>query len=177
MEWLKKIDRGQAILEKWIISWSIIGMTLVLLANVISRSLFGNSLTFAEEVGQFFLILVTFVGLSYCARNGRHLKMTALVEMLPFRLRKYLVIFVTFSTSILLFFLTYYGLKYTLFLYDIDRVTPALRLPLYIIILFVPLGLFFGAIQYAYEGFLNIRYKNHMIDGTLEIPSGNKEAD
>ncbi|UOQ44170.1 TRAP transporter small permease [Halobacillus salinarum] len=176
MEWLKKWDRGQTLVEKWIISWSIIGMTVVLLANVIARSFLGNSLTYAEEVGQFFLILVTFVGLSYCARNGRHLKMTAFVEMLPFRFRKYLVIFTTFSTSGLLFFLTYYGVRYTWFLYDVERVTPALRFPLYLIMLFVPLGLFFGAVQYAYEGYLNIRYANRMIDGTLAIFPEEKEG-
>ncbi|WP_181349041.1 TRAP transporter small permease [Thalassobacillus sp. CUG 92003] len=168
MRWLQKVDHIQSLLEKWIISWSVIGMTVVLIGNVIARSLLGDSWTFAEEVGQFFIVLVTFVGLSYCARRGRHLKMTAIVEMLPFKVRKGLVIVITISTSILLFYLSFLAIQYTWLLYDMGRVTPALRVPLYLVTLFVPLGFFFGGIQYLREGWLNIKYKQAVIDGTQD---------
>lgn len=167
MHWLKRIDQLIMRVEKWMISWSIIGMTVILLANVVARSIFNNSLSFAEEVGQFFIILVTFIGVSYCARWGRHLKMTALAELLPYKVRKGIFILITITTSILMFYLSYLGVRYVGQLFMFERMTPALRLPMYLIILFVPIGFFFGGIQYLHECYLNIRYKE-MIDGTQD---------
>lgn len=165
MGWLRKLNQFQAIIERWIISISIIGMTIVLLGNVAARSIFNNSWTFAEEVGQFFIIIVTFIGLSYCARQGRHLKMTAIVEFLPVKVRKGIVLLITSSTAILLFYLCYLSIDYVITLYTLDRVTPALRIPLYIIHLFIPLGFLFAGIQYVTELGLNLKHKE-IIDGT-----------
>lgn len=147
----------------------------MLLANVVARSLFNSSLSFAEEVGQFFIILVTFVGVSYCARWGRHLKMTALVELLPFRVRKILVLFVTLTTSLLMFYLAYLGVQYVWQLYTFERVTPALRIPMYVIIVFVPIGFLFGGIQYIHEFVLNVR-SNDIIDGTKQSKVDKEET-
>jgi hypothetical protein len=51
--------------------------------NVIGRFVFGRSLYFAEEVNQFLIILITFAGIGYAARNGRHIRMSAFYDMLP----------------------------------------------------------------------------------------------
>ncbi|MBU6081911.1 MULTISPECIES: TRAP transporter small permease [Allobacillus] len=181
MNWLRKIDRIQAKVEGWMISYALIAITLVLLGNVIARSVFNNSWTFAEEVGQFLIILITFVGLSFCARWGRHLKMTAIVEFLPYKVRKALVIFVTIFTSILLFYLSYLSIEYVLILMETGRTTPALQVPYYLVSIFIPLGFFFAGIQYAMEAVLNIRHKE-LIDGTqdpilTEIKRRRKQGD
>ena len=167
MNWLRRIDRFQAKVESWMISFAMIAITLVLLGNVVARSVFNNSWTFAEEVGQFVIILITFVGLSFCARWGRHLKMTAIVEFLPHKVRKAIVIFATIFTSILLFFLCYLSINYVLILIETGRTTPALQIPYYIFSLFIPLGFFFAGIQYAMEAILNIKHKE-LIDGTQD---------
>ncbi|MBR7552655.1 TRAP transporter small permease [Allobacillus sp. GCM10007491] len=167
MNWLRKMDRIQAKVEGWMISYALIAITLVLLGNVIARSVFNNSWTFAEEVGQFLIILITFVGLSFCARWGRHLKMTAIVEFLPYKVRKALVIFVTIFTSILLFYLSYLSVQYVFILMETGRTTPALQVPYYLVSIFIPLGFFFAGIQYAMEAVLNIRNKE-LIDGTQD---------
>ncbi len=176
MNLFRRIDKIQAGIEKWIITSAIFGMTIILLANVFARML-GNSLTFAEEVGQFFIIIVTFIGLSYCARRGRHLKMTAIVEFLPFKIRKILVLIITFTTSLLLFYLCYISLDYTITLYQLGRVTAALRFPVYLITLFIPIGFLFSGLQYLRECWLNYKYKDEMIDGTEDPQWGRKEAD
>lgn len=176
MNWLKKLNKVQATIEKWIISLSIIGMTIVLLGNVAARSIFNNSWTFAEEIGQFFIIIVTFIGLSYCARQGRHLKMSAIVEFLPLKVRKGIVLLITSSTALLLFYLCYVSIDYAMTLYTLDRVTPALRIPLYLIHLFIPLGFFFAGIQYLMELRLNIKHKE-IIDGTADPDLEKKGGD
>lgn len=167
MNWLRSLNGALAKIERFIISVSIIGMTIILLGNVAARSIFNNSWTFAEEVGQFFIIIVTFVGLSYCARQGRHLKMTAIVEFLPIKVRKGIVLLITSSTALLLFYLCYLSIDYVLTLYTLERVTPALRVPLYLIHLFIPLGFLFAGIQYLTELRLNIKHEE-IIDGTAD---------
>lgn len=176
MSWLRKINNFQAIIERWIISVSIIGMTVILLGNVAARSIFNNSWTFAEELGQFFIIIVTFIGLSYCARQGRHLKMTAIVEFLPVKIRKGIVLLITASTALLLFYLCYLSIDYVMTLYTLERVTPALRIPLYIIHIFIPVGFLFAGLQYVTELRLNLKHKE-IIDGTEDpdLEGGNKK--
>ncbi|WP_175559219.1 TRAP transporter small permease [Sediminibacillus albus] len=176
MNLFRKLDKIQAGIERWIIICAIFGMTLILLANVFARTI-GNSLTFAEELGQFFIIIVTFIGLSYCARRGRHLKMTAIVEFLPFKVRKILVLIITATTSLLLFYLFYLSADYTITLYQLGRVTAALRFPVYLITLFIPIGFFFSGVQYLREFWLNYRYKDEMIDGTEDPTWKREEAD
>ena len=69
--------------EEAILSGGILVIAFLTIANVFCRTFLGFSLAFAEEVSQFLIILVTFVGLSYGAAQGRHIRMTALYDELP----------------------------------------------------------------------------------------------
>ena len=94
MNALLKIDKGISYLEKVIMIIAIIVMASVLFANVVGRIVFHHSLTFAEELGTMGTVYVTFVGLSYCARVGEHIAMTAIFDALKGKARKVLMIII-----------------------------------------------------------------------------------
>lgn len=143
--------------EELILAWGIIFMAALTVLNVFSRSLFGNSLAFAEELSQFLIILVTFVGLSFGASRGRHIRMTAIYDQLSDRWRKGLMVLIATTTSLLMFALAVYAVDYVLTVQELGTVSPALRVPLYLIYLAAPLGFVLSGIQYALTAIQNLR--------------------
>ena len=82
LEWIKKLDRFVMKLETYILSWAIILISIMVVGNVISRAL-GRGWPFAAEVSQFAVIIATFMGISYAARKGRHIRMSAFFDLAP----------------------------------------------------------------------------------------------
>ncbi len=83
MKYFSLLDTLCERFERFAVSWSIIVMAFVAIANVLSRNLLNHSFTWAEEVTQFTIVWVTFVGMSHAARNGAHIRMSALSDKGP----------------------------------------------------------------------------------------------
>jgi TRAP-type C4-dicarboxylate transport system permease small subunit len=145
--------------EEAILSWGVISMAVITIGNVLSRKFFNHSWSFSEEVSQFILVIITFMGVSYAARKGRHIRMTALCEMMPQKVQKAMILIVAFLTMIILFYLCYHSALYVMKIKAYGRVTPALRIPFYLVLIWVPMGLFAGAIQYGLAFVKNLREK------------------
>ncbi|MFH1303065.1 MAG: TRAP transporter small permease subunit, partial [Planctomycetota bacterium] len=62
-------------IEAFLLAWSIIAIAALSIGNVFCRVIFGFSLAFTGELSQFFIIIVTFIGLSYATSRGRHIRM------------------------------------------------------------------------------------------------------
>ena len=136
---------------------SILLIAALTIVNVFTRSILGVSLAFAEEISQFCIIIVTFVGLGYAASQGRHIRMTALYDQLGHRSRKILMVMITAATSALMFLLTFFAVRYAGTVHALGTVSPALQLPLYTIYIAAPLGLGVAGLQYAMTAIRNIR--------------------
>lgn len=108
-EWL---DTGLDWFERSALIVCILAMAAVSVANVMSRNLFGSSLQYANDVAQILLVIVTFMGIGIGARHARHIRVSAIHDLLPHKAQKVLLIFVSFSTAGLLFLLATYGWTY-----------------------------------------------------------------
>lgn len=150
------LDRGIAAFEAAVLSGGVLAMALVTIANVIGRNVFGRSLAFADEVNQALLVLITFVGIGYAARRARHIRMSALYDQLRGRLRKVLMVLTSAGTAALLFVLAWFAVQYAWHIHELGSVTPALRIPLYLVYLWVPIGLALGGIQYVLAVWRNL---------------------
>lgn len=85
---LNKISDWTEQLEKLIIIVSILAMMINSTVNAIGRYAFNRSLFFSEELNQFLIVSVTFVGFAYAVRKGRNIRMTAIYDMLNYRWKK-----------------------------------------------------------------------------------------
>lgn len=153
---LQASDNGIAAVERTLLSIGVLGMTGVSVGNVLMRNLFGASLVFADEVNQILIILITFTGIGFAARQGRHIRMTALYDQFGRRLRKLLMITIALLTAALLFTLSWYSLQYVLHVEQTNAVTPALRIPIYLSYAVAPIGLLLGAVQYLLAATRNL---------------------
>ncbi len=172
---LKWINNLISKIEVFILSWSIIFISIILISNSLGRVVFSRTLSFAEEMGQLLILILTFWGASNGARLGRHISMTAVFDAVPFKLKKIFLYVLLTGTSACLFYLTYLSIGYVFKVYTLGRVTPALFIPSWIIYSVMPLGFFLTAIQYLLTFCLNIKHKDTLYIGSEEkIDNTNK---
>lgn len=165
---LKKINGFIKKLEEFIISYSVIIMAVILIANIFARRVLQNSLTFSEELGQFMMVILTFIGTSYAVRVGQHINMTAFFDLAPFKIKKLMILIISFGTMVLMFGFTYIGFDYLLDVIARGRVTPALGIPRYCITMFLPIGFFLAGIQYLINFVLNLTHEHEIYIGNEE---------
>ncbi len=145
---LSKINTITAKAEKILLSLSILLMMVNTTANALGRYLFNQSIYFSEELNQFLMISVTFIGLAYAVRNGRNIRMTAIYDALSHKKKKALMIFIAITTSILMFVLAYEAFLYVMQVKEINRQSPALQLEVYLVYMIVPIGFFMAGVQF-----------------------------
>lgn len=157
---LTKINNVFKIIEKMILSISVIVMGMVLILNTLIRKS-GYSFFFNEELIIIIRIWITFIGISYASRLGRHVRMSAFTDILPKKIRKIIFFLIFGSSSILMFFLVYISLKYVHYYYIFNRFTPALNLPYWIVIAIIPIGFLVTGVQFLIAIVRNIQDKEN----------------
>ena len=155
-----KIDAACRKVEELILAFGIILITFITTGNAISRKVFGYSWSSAEECTQFLLVIVTFMGISYAVRKGRHIRMTAFYEFMPKKVQKILALIICLVTAAILFYLAKHAIVYVYDIYGVGRVTPALRIPFWLTIMWVPIGLILAGIQYLRAFYKNLIEKD-----------------
>jgi TRAP-type C4-dicarboxylate transport system permease small subunit len=154
---LNIIDKSFEKFETYVLAYGIILMALNTIANVFGRNLFNQSLYFSEELNQFLIVLVTWVGLGYASRKGRHIRMSALYDQLSDPLKKALMIVMCLGTGAVMFVLAYYSFQYIDGLMMRGTVTPALGVPQWMTYIWVPIGFIITGIQYFLTVVRNLR--------------------
>ncbi|WP_163559223.1 TRAP transporter small permease [Halomonas sp. NO4] len=152
---LGTIDTFISKLEAVILAVGVLLMAANTIANVVGRFVFGTSIFFSGELNRILIIMITFAGIGYAARHGRHIRMSAIYDALPTGGRKALMIVISLFTSLVMFFLLYYSFIFIADLYARGRVLPALGVPIWIIYVWVPLGFLITGIQYLLTAIKN----------------------
>lgn len=142
--------------EAVVLAFGVLVMAAVSVANVIGRFAFGESLFFAEELNRFLIVLITFVGIGYAARKGRHIRMSAIYDSLPDLWRKALMVVIALTTAAAMFVLAYYAYVYVDKVAATGRIAPSLRVPIYLTLLWVPVGFVITGIQYTLTAVVNL---------------------
>ncbi|MGB0866281.1 MAG: TRAP transporter small permease, partial [Granulosicoccaceae bacterium] len=137
---------------------SVLTMMINSTANAIGRYYFNRSIFFAEELNQFLIVVVTFVGFAYAVRQGRNIRMTAVYDALGDRTRKLMATAIALSTGLLMLYLAYISYFYVLELKDLNRLSPALQFPMYIVYSIIPIGLAMAGIQYLAGFWMNLQH-------------------
>lgn len=156
---MKNIFKFITRFEEFVLSYSILLMAFILIGSVLSRTFLNSSWTFAEEVGQSLTIIVTFMGVGYCAKKANHITMSAVFDLLNPKFKKIFMIIISGVSTIMMLYIAFISLQYTMKVLELGRVTPSLRIPMYLIIAIVPIGFVLGAIEYARTFILNVTKK------------------
>ena len=109
---LGTIDNAISKLEAAILAVGVLLMAANTIINVIGRFVFGESIFFSGELNRILIIMITFAGIGYAARHGRHIRMSAIYDALPVGGRRVLMVVIALFTSLVMFFLLYYSVIY-----------------------------------------------------------------
>lgn len=135
------LDKILAKVENTIIVGALLSSVLALMVNIVLRYIFKSGLIWAEEYARFAIVWLTFIGASVVIREGEHLSVGIVVELLKNRKAK---VFVE-KTGILLallfsVFLIVFGGQLTVETYKLGQVSPSLQLPMWTVYSAVPMG-------------------------------------
>ena len=167
---MKKFDEIVSKIEEGLLSFSVLFMAAILIMGVIARTVFNSSLTFTEEIGQALNVIVTFLGIGYCAKKARHISMSVVFDLVNMKMKKILMCIITFFTGIIMIYLTYLSIYYVLSVKDLGRVTASLRIPMWLLYIPIPLGFGLGAFEYLRTFVRNMQEKGEIyISSTLKL--------
>lgn len=153
---LGTLDSAISRVESFLLAAGVLLMAANTVANVVGRFVLGNSIFFSEELNRILIILITFAGISYAARHARHIRMSAIYDALPGHMRKFLMVAIAVITAAFMFLLCYYSVKYIGAQAARGRVLPALQIPVWIILVWVPAGFFMTGTQYLLTAIRNL---------------------
>ncbi len=156
-------------IEETVLSYTVIIMAIMPIVGVFMRAVLNSSLTFTEEIAQALLIVISFFGLEYCARKGRHITMSIVFDMVNNKYKKIFMYIISLFSSIAMTYFSYLAFKYVLSVKGLGRVTPALQIPIYLIYSVVPLGFLLGAIEYIRTLILNIKNRDLYLTSEIKV--------
>ena len=163
-------------IEAVMLAMGVILMAANTCTNVIARFVFGEGMFWSGEVNRILIILITFAGIGYAARHGRHIRMSAIYDAIPPKGRKVLMIFIALLTSLVMFFLCYHSVGYIETMYSRGRILPALGIEIWWIYIWAPVGFAITGIQYFLTAIKNLTSKDvylstGVIDGYSDTES------
>lgn len=142
--------------EALILGAGVLLMALNTVANVVGRFVFQHSFFFTEEVNRILIVMITFAGIGYAARHGRHIRMSALFDALPAEGRRWLMLLIALVTSLVMFALAFLSVRYIDSVASSGRVLSSLQIPVWWIFLWVPVGLGVTGVQYLLTAVRNL---------------------
>jgi len=157
MKLIRRIDDVITLITEWILVSGVLLMAILLITNVVSRKVFGKSIAEADELGVSLLLLVTFTGIGYAARKGKHIRMSAFFDLLSLKSQKAMMVFISLVTMATYIYVCFIAFEYIEYIKMLGKVTPALQMPDWIRATLVPLGFGLGAMQYFMNVVMNIK--------------------
>ncbi|MEW6487669.1 MAG: TRAP transporter small permease [Thermodesulfobacteriota bacterium] len=119
-------------LEEFVLGWTLLGLALLAFAQVVLRYAFSTGLDWAEELGRYAGIFLTFLGASVGVKHGTHFSVEALVKALPPRFSCAVRALASLLTAALFAVVMWYGWKHTSRLYGFGVTSASLRIPMWI---------------------------------------------
>lgn len=134
-------------LEEFVLVYSFMVSVALVFVQVVMRRVFNNSLSWSEELARYLYVWQTWLGVSYAARNGTHLRITMLKDRLPAKVQQVLEVFVTLVWLGFGIFVIYQGMGVVSTISSFGQKSSALKIPMQLCYLSVPVGMFLMCIR------------------------------
>lgn len=158
MKALKWLDEH---FEEFILIIFLILISCIELMQVICRNApFVPSLTWAEELCRFLWIATVFISVPYTIRTATALRVTALIDILPWKVRNIVDIVVDAITAVLMAVMTYYSVVVLQRIVESGEVSPAILLPMWIMYLIVLIGFALAVVRSTQMFIIHIKNVN-----------------
>lgn len=134
-------------LEETILMVLLVAIAVVMMAQVIMRYFFRQSMSWPEEFCRFCFVYSGFISMGYCVRRGKMLKVDILVGFFPQALQKALDMISRIITLLFFAYLSFYAYQATMNSMRGGMKSTAMELPMWIIYASVLIGSALGLIR------------------------------
>ena len=136
-------------LEEIIASCLLITTSLIVFMQVVLRYGFGFTLAWIEESARYMIVWFVFLGASIGVREQAHPAMDTLLQIAPKPIKRILRIVITIICMAFCVIIIKSGANAVISTYNLGSTSPAMRMPLFIPYIAVPVGLGLMFIRYA----------------------------
>ncbi len=112
----------------------------LLFMQVVFRYVFKNSLTWSEELARYIFIWQLWIGISYCTKNGTHIRVTVLKDLLSAKANRILEVIVIIIWFAFGCFVIYQGYEVAMRIASFGQKSPAMQLPMVYAYMAIPVG-------------------------------------
>jgi TRAP-type C4-dicarboxylate transport system permease small subunit len=133
-----RFERYLVAANKWIIFFMMAVMATLVFINVITRYILNFSIIWAEEVSQYLMIWIAYLGAGLALREGRHVALELLHDSLPVPLCRKLRMAIGGLVVAFLGWVTVLGFQFAVFVWNQE--TPVLNISLGLPSLAIPIG-------------------------------------
>jgi len=144
---VKRFETGLVAVNRWAVFVMMALMATLVFVNVICRYMFNFSIIWAEEVSQYLMIWIAYLGAGLALREGRHVALDMIQDRLPPRAGRTLRVAIAVLVLLFLATITVLGLQFALFVWNQE--TPVLNISLGIPSLAIPIGTLLFAVHLA----------------------------
>ena len=134
-------------LEEYVLVYSLMVSVALVFVQVVMRRVFNNSLSWSEELARYLYVWQTWLGVSYAARNGTHLRITMLKDRLPAKAQQILEILVVLVWMGFGIFVIYQGMGVVNTIASFGKKSSALKIPMQFCYMSIPVGMFLMCIR------------------------------
>jgi C4-dicarboxylate transporter DctQ subunit len=136
----------------WFSGIGVLIMAVVTTTDVFLRYFFGKPLLFADDIGVYCMIFITFMGAALTLKMKRHIMVDMFYKMLPRRAQLWLDVVTTFVGCFVIWIITWHSLVWVRYTYDSSYTSSGiLQTPMWMPMSMIPIGLFFFGLQYIVE--------------------------
>ena len=139
-------------------------LVLLVFMQIVTRNLFGRSISWLEEFGRYVFVFCTFLGASVAIGTDGHPKMTAVLLAVPRFARCVMLIAGNAICCASCFLVAYYGYVQITKQIASGAMSTALPIPMYVPYLIIPIGLVTSGVRYAIALYKNA---SELADGAI----------
>jgi C4-dicarboxylate transporter, DctQ subunit len=118
----------------------LLAATALVFVNVVLRYAFNYGVSWSDEVTQYTLVWLVFLGSGVVARQGGHISMEALLAVLSPRAQRLNAVLVNATCAVLSAIVGFFGWRLAMAVRTLDQVGSASGLPVFWVYLAIPAG-------------------------------------
>lgn len=144
---MKKLNFILDKVEEILCTLFVMVMAFAILVQVINRNTVQLPFTWGEELARYCMVWLTFIGISAGVKQGSHIGVDALMNLLPAGIQKGFRILTSILVTGIYLYMTILSVEITLGIRETRQVSPAMQVPMYIVYAGLIVGMFLSTLR------------------------------
>jgi C4-dicarboxylate transporter DctQ subunit len=154
---MPKIVRVLNHFEELVLGFTLLGLAIFVFIQVVLRYGFHFAFSWAQELGRYLTIFLTFLGASLGVKYGTHFSMEAIVKSLPHRYSHLVRAIASFLSGVFFILIIYFSLVQIAKLYRYGACTATLHMPMYVPYIPIPLFSITISMRFIHAAYTHVR--------------------